>query len=96
MKKVTLSDAVLVNLAKQQPMRVRVPALQVIYNALTQRKGRCSTCARRAKVSQAMISVRAKLANNPASLIALKQVLKADKLIIYARGPKGLTQRREV
>jgi hypothetical protein len=43
-----------------------------------------------------MISVRAKLANNPASLIALKQVLKADKLIIYARGPKGLTQRREV
>jgi len=96
MKTVTVSDATLLNLAKDSNARKRVPLLQAVYNAMRKKKGGCGTCAKRAKLSQSVIAVRTALAKTPASLLALKQLLKADKLVLYIRGPKGKTQRREV
>lgn len=98
-KVVTLSDATLLTLAKRPVARQRVPALNKIFNAITRRNGGrrgCGSCARRAKLSQSVIACRNVIAQQPASLQALKQILKADKLILYIRGPKGMTQRKEV
>lgn len=98
-KVVTLSDAALMNLAKNANARRRVPVLNNIFNAITRRNGGrrgCGSCARRSKLSQSVIAVRNVIAKQPASLLALKQILKADKLVLYIKGPKGMTQRKEV
>jgi hypothetical protein len=98
MKVVTLTDAVLLNLAKNPNARSRVPALNPIHKALNHKPGRrgCSSCGKRARLSSSVVSVRTAISKQPAVLQVVKQVLKADRLIMYVRGPKGKTQRKEV
>lgn len=100
MKSVTISDATLLTLSKRANVRKRVPVLNAVFNALNGKgspgRRRCGTCAKRAKLSQAVIAARSVLAQQPAALIALKQILGADQLVLYVKGPKGLTQRKVV
>ena len=96
-KTVTLTDATLLNLAKNPQARQKVPILTAVFNAQNNRKLRrgCGSCAKRARLSSAVIATRTKLATTPAALQAIKKLLKADKLVMYVRGPRGLNQRRE-
>lgn len=94
MKTVTLTDAAVLSLARNPAARKQLPLLNGVWNALN-RKGGCGKCGRRRKISGTVLSVRTALASNPASLRKIKALLGADRIVLYVRGSKGLTQRKE-
>lgn len=91
---VTLTDAVLVNLAKDVKARSRLPLLNAIARA-TAKKGGCGSCGRRQKLSGAVLAVRTAIVSSPAAIRTIKELLKAKRLIAYVRGPGGKTVRKE-
>jgi len=94
MKTVTLTDAVVLSLAKNPAARGSMPILKGVWGALT-RKGGCGKCGKRRKITGTVLSVRTAIASNPVALRKIKKFLGADRLVLYVRGPKGLTQRKE-
>ena len=94
MKTVTLSDTAVLSLARNPVARKQIPLLNGVWNTLN-RKGGCGKCGRRRKTSGTVLSVRTALASNPAALRKVKKLLGADRLVLYVRGSKGLTQRKE-
>lgn len=91
---VTLTDSVLVNLAKDVNARSRLPLLNAIARA-TGKKGGCGRCGRRQKLSGAVLAVRTAIVSSPAAVRTIKALLKTDRLIAYVKGPGGKTVRRE-
>ena len=97
MKKVTLTDAVVLSLAKNPQACSALPVLKNINKAAKVKSKRgCSRCGQRRKLSTTVMSVRTALGSKPAAIKKIKQLLKADKLVLYVRNSKGLTQRREL
>ena len=97
MKRVTLTDAVVIGLSKNPAAVKALPVLSSIQKGLKKKtKGGCSKCGQRRRMSASVMAVRTALANNPAALKKVKQILKADRLVLYVRNARGTTQRREV
>jgi len=94
MKTVTLTDAAVLSLAQNPAARSSLPLLNGVWNALN-RKGGCGKCGKRRKISGTVLSVRTAFSTNPVALRKIKKLLGADRLVLYVRGPKGLTQRKE-
>lgn len=97
MKRVTLTDAVVLSLSKNPAACSAFPVLNNIKKASAAKSKRgCSRCGQRRKLSSTVMSVRTALGANPAAIKKIKRLLKADKLVMYVRNSRGLTQRREL
>lgn len=94
MKTVTLTDAAILQLARNTAARKQVPLLNGVWNVLN-KKGGCGKCGRRRKLSGTVLSVRTALSSSPAALRKVKKLLGADRIVLYVRGSNGLTQRKE-
>lgn len=95
MKTVTLTDAAVLNLARNTAARKTIPILNGVWNALN-KKGGCGKCGKRRKITGTVLSVRTALASSPAALRQVKKLLGADRIVLYVRGPSGMTQRKEL
>jgi hypothetical protein len=93
-KTVTLTDAVVLQLARNSAARREVPLLNGVWNSLNNKRG-CGKCGRRQKLTGTVLSTRTALASSPVALRKVKKLLGADRIVLYVRGPRGLTQRRE-
>ena len=94
MNTITLTDSVLVNLANSATARSKLPLLNAIARA-TAKKGGCGSCGRRQKLSGAVLAVRTAIVGSPAAIRTVKELLSANRLIAYIRGPGGKTVRKE-